>query len=219
VSLVIVLILVVLWLVVLAPGLIRRLLERRSGESIESFHHGLHLLERTGPNLVTPAFRLETAHAETGLAPGQSGYPAISSVQRRPNLTLLPGASPNGMGPGRAGHHSARRRAARRRRRDLLAILVATFVLTGSLGLVHSLHVLWVITAFCGIAIAGLIGLAAYAQALAMQGAVLTRAEASYQSEQAGRWEDEQVISGWWTEDQPYDADVGLNTAPIAVAR
>lgn len=86
---VVVLILLALWIAVLVPGLWKRRADRRPSGSIESFHHQLHLLERAGPKTVPPAYRLETAHAGTGLAPGQSGYPAVSSMPGRPNLVLL----------------------------------------------------------------------------------------------------------------------------------
>lgn len=85
----VVLILVVLWVVVLTPAVVRRLREHSSSESIDSFHHSLHLLERTGPKLIPPAYRLESAFASQGLATGQSGYPSVSSAPGRPNLVLL----------------------------------------------------------------------------------------------------------------------------------
>lgn len=85
----ILLVLVVLWIVVLAPAFVKRCLEQRSTGSIDSFHHRLHLLERTGPKLVPPAYRLETAQSSTGLALGQSGFPTVSSMPGRPNLVLL----------------------------------------------------------------------------------------------------------------------------------
>ncbi|MHB1583446.1 MAG: hypothetical protein ACYCU7_15410 [Acidimicrobiales bacterium] len=84
-----VLLLIVVWAVVLIPVLWKRRNERQPSGSIESFHHQLHLLERAGPKIVPPAFRLETANSGTGLAPGQSGYPAVSSMPGRPNLVLL----------------------------------------------------------------------------------------------------------------------------------
>jgi hypothetical protein len=84
-----ILILVALWLVLLAPAFVKKHLENRSTVSIDSFHRSLHLLERTGPKLVAPAYRLETAHAATGVVPGQSGLPAVSSMPGRPNLVLL----------------------------------------------------------------------------------------------------------------------------------
>jgi len=85
----ILLILAVLWIVVLAPGFMKRLTARRSTESIESFHHQLHLLERTGPKLVAPAYRLQTVESGTGMAPGASGFPSVTSMPGRPNLVLL----------------------------------------------------------------------------------------------------------------------------------
>lgn len=85
----VVLLLIAVWGVILVPVLWRRRSERHASNSIESFHHQLHLLERAGPKIVAPAFRLETAFSGTGLAPGQSGLPAVSSMPGRPNLVLL----------------------------------------------------------------------------------------------------------------------------------
>lgn len=85
----VVLLLILVWAVVLIPLLWKRRNDRQPSGSIESFHHQLHLLERAGPKIVPPAFRLETANSGTGLAPGQSGYPAVSSMPGRPNLVLL----------------------------------------------------------------------------------------------------------------------------------
>jgi hypothetical protein len=85
----VVLILVVLWIVVLTPGAVRWYRARQPTESIDSFHQQLHLLERTGPKLVEPAYRLETVQSRTGVAVGQSGLPSVSSRPGRPNLVLL----------------------------------------------------------------------------------------------------------------------------------
>jgi hypothetical protein len=78
-----------LWVIVLAPGFIKRRSERQSVGSIDHFHHQLHLLERTGPKIVPAAYRLQTAEPATAMTVGASGYPAISSSPRRPNLVLL----------------------------------------------------------------------------------------------------------------------------------
>jgi hypothetical protein len=89
---VVLLLLVVLWVAVLAPGFVKRRRERRSTTSIESFHHQLHLLERTGPKIVSPAFRLETAGASAGTMaahPTNSRVPAITSRPGRPKLVLV----------------------------------------------------------------------------------------------------------------------------------
>ena len=83
------LILAALWIVVLGPGLYRRWAERQPAGSIASFHRELRLLRRAGPNLVAPAFRLETAMSRTDLAPNQSGFPAVASTPGRPSLVLL----------------------------------------------------------------------------------------------------------------------------------
>ncbi len=86
------LLLVVLWVAVLAPGFVKRRRERRSTTSIDSFHHQLHLLERTGPKIVSPAFRLETAGASAATVaahPTNSRVPAITSRPGRPKLVLV----------------------------------------------------------------------------------------------------------------------------------
>ncbi len=86
------LLLVVLWVAVLAPGFVKRRRERRSTTSIDSFHHQLHLLERTGPKIVSPAFRLETAGASAATVaapPTNSAVPAITSRPGRPKLVLV----------------------------------------------------------------------------------------------------------------------------------
>jgi len=59
-------ILVVLWILVLAPGIVRRVREYKSVEGIDSFHASLHLLQHHG------------AHADR-----------VPLAQRRPQLVLL----------------------------------------------------------------------------------------------------------------------------------
>lgn len=55
---IIVLILVVLWGVVLGPSIYRRIRSADSDRSITSFHRSLSFLERSGPKVVEPAYRL-----------------------------------------------------------------------------------------------------------------------------------------------------------------
>ncbi len=84
----IVLILVaVLWIAVLVPSVIAKIRERRSAGSIGRFHQRLDLLERTGPKLVEPAYRL-TGTDGNRLA----GDPVVVAAPPplRPTLTLLP---------------------------------------------------------------------------------------------------------------------------------
>jgi len=196
VTVLVLLILVVLWIVVLTPGMVGKFREKRSTESIDSFHHRLHLLERTGPKIVAPAYRLQTAQSSTGAAPGASGLPSVSSMPGRANLVLL--RPVEGEGPGddaqvvderHGGHYQRvlseqpdlvapvlapagpdlRRREARRRRRDILTGLLVTLVCTGLLGIIHSLRALWIVTVISAVALAAFVALAAYATALATQ--------------------------------------------------
>jgi hypothetical protein len=180
---VILLILVGAWVVFLVPALLKRGFERRPTASIESFHHQLDLLERTGLKLVTPAFRLQTARSGTGLAPCQSGYPAVSSMPGAPNLVLLPPndelADPypeypayeeySEPAPEHHPHHrmvEPRRRARARRRRNTVGALGVTVVMTGLLGILNPLHPLWMLTIAAGAALFAYVSLAIYAQAL-----------------------------------------------------
>ncbi len=151
----VVLVLVVVWVAVLTPRLVRHFREGRSHSSIESFHEQLHLLERTGPKLVEPAYRLEVP------ATGPS----------TPGLALVESNGPTSMTPRLA--HALRQkqtlsqsRRRRRRRRDLLLGLLAVAACTGGLGEMHALHLLWAITGVSALAIAGYVALVAYAQML-----------------------------------------------------
>jgi hypothetical protein len=86
---VIVTVLVIMWGVVLAPGIIRRIRTANSERSISSFHHSLDRLESAAPKVVAPAFRL------AGAEPGAIAVPELvplapsSSIQPRPHLVLL----------------------------------------------------------------------------------------------------------------------------------
>ena len=195
-TILVLLILVVLWIVVLTPGMVGKLREKRSTGSIDSFHHSLHLLERTGPKIVAPAYRLQTARSSTGATPvlracprsrACPGGPTWSSCGRStgtrpPSRTRRWSTSPGP--PTTSGYRSAaptwralpgpsvpspRQREARRRRRDILTGLLATIACTGLLGLIHSLRALWIVTLVATVALAGFVALAAYATALASQ--------------------------------------------------
>jgi hypothetical protein len=191
----IVLILVALWAVVLAPALLKKWLDRRSTVSIDTFHQQLHLLERAGPKLVDPAYRLETVQSSAGMAVGESGFPAVSSRPSRPNLVLLEPVSDADTGPGVgdevvdtfSGEHfrrvgtpttddePSRRLAAARiedlrrhqaqRRRRDLLLGLATTLVITGL-LGLAVPMFWVLTGLAAVALGGYIGLAAYAQLL-----------------------------------------------------
>lgn len=94
------LILAVVWILVLAPAGWKKLSSRRSGASIESFHHELRLLKHSGPKLIAPAFRLETAQS-AAVGAARSGYPVVSSMPGRAPLVLVP-AGGESAGPARS---------------------------------------------------------------------------------------------------------------------
>jgi hypothetical protein len=151
----VVLVLVVLWVAVLTPRLVRHFQQGRSNSSIDSFHEQLHLLERAGPKLVEPAYRLEVPEADQVHA-GLALANAIGAEAATPDLV-------RGV---RQRHSAWERRRSRRRRRDVLLSLVAVAAATGGLGAMHALHLLWAITGVSALAIAGYVALAAYAQVL-----------------------------------------------------
>lgn len=180
----VVLVLVALWAVVLTPRAIRHLREHRSQSSIESFHEQLHLLERTGPKLVAPAYRLHTAYASNASAPPEHSVTELPT--RRPSLVLLDPVAPAVAEIARAATDAREsagapvpapaasvpraraevRRRGRKRRRDVLLGLVATVVVTAVLGAMHGLHLLWAVTGLSALAVGGYVALAYYAQIL-----------------------------------------------------
>jgi hypothetical protein len=88
---VIILILVaVLWIAVLVPSVIAKLAERRSAGSIDHFHERLDLLQRAGPKLVEPAYRLTGTESAVNMA--GSIVVATPPPPLRPNLALVPPA-------------------------------------------------------------------------------------------------------------------------------
>ena len=88
---VVLLILVVVWAAVLVPGFVKRRLERESGDSIGDFHRQLRVLQRTGPILVDPAFRLKPPTAAGGL--GRRPGAVVSN--RRGLILVRPDAAPS----------------------------------------------------------------------------------------------------------------------------
>jgi hypothetical protein len=82
-----------LWIAVLAPGVITKLSDRRSSGSIDHFHDRLHLLERTGPKLIAPANRLEQAPRRLPAAVGYGQPPPLRPAVRS-TLVLLETAEP-----------------------------------------------------------------------------------------------------------------------------
>lgn len=99
-------------------------------------------------------------------APGADAEPKHTAVERR-------------RGPAADAEH-ARLREARLRRRNFLALLVGTMVFTGLLGLVPSLHGLWVITAMSALGLAAYVTLAVMAMRNDVDAARVARAGARW---------------------------------------
>ena len=186
-SIVILLVLVaVLWIVVLAPSVVRRIRERGGVGSVDHFHHQLELLEHAGPKLVAPAYRLRT---------GRSGAKSSPVAPSRPKLVLLravsdgqaadiddvdgahyervgvieppePAVSPAQTHAELVGY---RRHQARQRCTLVLRLLAAAAVTTGILGVLPALRLAWIFTGVAGIAALALAGLIAYARELEAQ--------------------------------------------------
>jgi hypothetical protein len=173
---------VVLWVVVLAPSAWRRIAERGGVGSVDHFHHQLELLEHAGPKLVTPAYRLGTARS--------GATDTFNLASSRPKLVLL---RPVGDGESAdiddvAGAHyervgviespvppvspaqteaelsAYRRHQARQRCTFMLRLLAAAAISTGILGALPAFRLAWVFTALTGMAAFALVGLIAYAR-------------------------------------------------------
>ncbi len=108
--------------------------ERRSTDSIGTFRQQLHVLERTGPTTVAPAFRM------------------------RNDFTGVYGASPISFpaftGPARKAPAMSRRRRVQKRRRDVFYGLLAATVGAAALGFMPGLAVMWWLSAV----LAGVLG-------------------------------------------------------------
>ena len=210
----------VLWLVVLAPSVVRRFTEREGAGSIDHFHHQLQLLQHAGPKSVNPAYRLHTAQ------PGGNGNglpPSADLESSRPRLVLLravgdgqsadiadvdgahyerigvierpePSVSPAQTNAGLAAY---RRQQARQRCTLVLRLLTAAAISTGILGFLPSLRLAWVFTGLTGLAAFGLVGLIAYARELEGQRTTRSRRQAPFRDEtySAGFDRDEEFAS------------------------
>jgi hypothetical protein len=129
---VIFLILAAVWAAILAPSLVRRGLERRSENSIGDFHRHLRVLQRTGPTVVRPAFRLHHGGVEPPVPPP-------SPVASRRGLVLVRPGGTAVLPPARKVDPFFRPGACKRRR-DVVCSLAAVMFGTGLLGAIPTLR-------------------------------------------------------------------------------
>ena len=78
--------LVVVWLVVLGPSVLRRVRDRRETEveSVGTFHRELRILEHASPPLVPPAYRLRGSAGSGPSAPALRAKPVLQLVNGEP---------------------------------------------------------------------------------------------------------------------------------------
>lgn len=167
-AILILMLLVVVWIVVLAPGMWRRRTEQRAGDSISTFHRQLGVLQRAGRALVPPAHRLRAATSMQGVQVQRTeprSRPTLSVV--RPDGSVPPGREARFAAAASAGARSfASGRGDRyfhpsacKRRRDVLIWLVATVLGAGVLGAVPPLHPLLAVSLVAGVALVAYVGL------------------------------------------------------------
>lgn len=194
------LLIAVLWIVVLAPGVVKRFTERHGAGSIDHFHKELRLLEHAGPKAVSPAYRLHTAQPGATLIPTGT-EPSIAPGSARPRLVLVrpvgqdtdadvegaDGAQYERVGliappepvvstaQTTAGLAAYQREVARRRCTTVLQVLAVLAIGTGILGIVPSLRLAWIFSGITGMAALGLVGLIAYAREIEVQRRVHAR--------------------------------------------
>jgi hypothetical protein len=138
---VILIVLALVWAVVLGPSLLRRLLDRQSRDSIGSFHRHLHVLGRTGPDLVAPAHRLDLSLSSRREGTGWFQSGALGGTTRT--------AGPDGASPLTMRRPDPYfRPEACKRRRDVFMVLVCLLFVTGLMGVIPALHLLLAVAAF-----------------------------------------------------------------------
>ncbi len=170
---ILVVVIAVVWLVILAPGFLRRRSASGESDSISHFHQQLRVLEHSAPRpIVAPAYRLRGADDSLCAdGDGSSRAPVLSVVGARdlprPALAFLaedPGVSvpepaapwagaPDAQGERLAWSGAAdprrrtdgqTRRLTRQRRRDTLSVIVLALVLSLMIGFVPGASVAWV---------------------------------------------------------------------------
>jgi hypothetical protein len=152
-TIVVILILIVVWAAVLGPGFLKRAFERRSADSIGDFHRQLRVLERAGPSLVRPAFRLATAHPDSSPRRRASdatlprpGLALVGPDRQAPRRPVGAGVGAPTGGPAGRDRDPYFRPGACKRRRDVLLCLLSAVFATSVLGAIPALRPLLLVT-------------------------------------------------------------------------
>jgi len=187
-AILILVLLLVVWVVVLAPGMWRRRVEQRAADSVQIFHRQLGVLQRAGRSLVPPAQRLRGADPSVAVrqpaGTGSAGYrrPTLLLVQadgtgkgsRRGHLADHPTSHrTSGIGQPSTGRPASGGRyfhpSACKRRRDVLIGLVASACGMAILGAVPPLHPLLGVAVVAAMLLAGYLVLLVRLRTVAVQ--------------------------------------------------
>jgi hypothetical protein len=143
------------WVAILAPGLVRRLRDRRSEVAVGEFHRHLRVLQRTGPAAMRPAFRLQHRAADRLDTPGVLGpdgaptltlvQPAATLVQRTVSDRARRGGTASAVRGTRPDPFFAP--GACKRRRDVVGTLLSVVTASGLVGAIPGLHLVLAVTA------------------------------------------------------------------------
>lgn len=169
--------LLIVWAVVLGPGLWRRRSASHSTDSIYAFHRALRVLQRTGDPTMLPPRRV-----------GAAGLSVLRADGRPALLLVRPDSSPPRTGPGGPGRRDAELSAAFfsadacKRRRDIFFGLVASVVGTGVLGAMPPLRPLLVVMVMAAMALAGYVALLVRLRTVASERRARARALAARRS-------------------------------------
>jgi Flp pilus assembly protein TadB len=138
-TILVLLFLAVLWAAVLAPAFLRNRAESRSSDSIGDFRRQLGVLQRTGPNIVSPANVLRSGEPSPvpGLAPPERFLPRAS---RPPEL-------------------AACRQRTLRRRRDVLVFFTCGLFGSLVLGAIPAFRMIWVVSGVLAVAMGAYVAL------------------------------------------------------------
>ncbi len=171
---IVVIAIVVAWIVILGPSLLRRRATQGDGiASITHFHRQLRILERRAPEpIVAPAYRLRVDDHRAVDAGGRPRLtvvgadnlprPALAFLAEAPTPAPVPGAQ--GLAPvpaprNRDRDRDAEHRLTLRRRRDTLGVLGALTAVTLLIGCLPAARPAWVVTGVGLVALAGYVWL------------------------------------------------------------
>ena len=181
-------VLLVMWVVLLAPVALRKVRSATSDRSISSFHQSLRTLEGSGSQTIAPAHRLDFEEDHFANQPPVIPVAPRSPIQPGPQLVLLQSDGQGGSAmtqnyqdseqwddgyaddylyeetPQFASHYPAdpyARREAALRRRNILFTLVGAVVVTGIFGMLAPFF--WDLTILAIVLLVTYVGLMAWA--------------------------------------------------------